>query len=145
MIKKNLFFLLFLSLAAMTFDSEVSAQTKQAPARLTCERGEKLLRDKKKAIVTLDHTRLKEIAVEQVSPKFPRSCRCLGIIRVSILIDAKGRVKCVNTSGGNPLLRASAMQAAKKWTFNPVMTDGKAISARGELVFEFSSDGQVTY
>lgn len=145
MTKKILSFLLFLFMIAVTFSSKIPAQTKQSATRLSCERGEKLLRDEKKTIVTLDHNRLKEIAVEQVSPKFPHSCRCLGIIRVSILIDAKGRVKCVNTTVGNPLLRASAMQAAKKWTFNPVMIDGKVVSARGELVFEFSSDGQVTY
>lgn len=145
MLTKTPSFLILLLVIAVTVSGKILAQTNQASVRLTCERGEKMLRDEKKAIIILDHKHLKEIAVEQASPKFPRSCRCLGIIRVSILIDAKGRVKCVNTTEGHPLLRAVAMQAAKRWTFNPVIANGQAVSVRGELVFEFSADGQVTY
>lgn len=118
---------------------------KQSAARLSCERGEKLLRNEKNSIVTFSHKDLKGMTTDQVTPVFPPFCRCKGIIRVSVLIDTKGKVKCVNTVAGNPLLRASAMQAAKKRTFNPIISNGKAFTARGTLVFEFSSDGQVTY
>ena len=145
MTSNKLRFLLLVFVLGVAFSSQDLAQTKQSETRLPCERGEKLLRNEENAIVTLDHNQLKEIAVEQVAPKFPRSCRCLGIIKVKILIDAKGRVKCFNTTEGNPLLRASAMQAAKKWTFKPTTMNGKTVSVRGELSFEFSSDGQITY
>lgn len=175
MTRNKLFFLMFLLTAtAVVFSNYALTQTKQSPVPqncqrdenqnenraddttsltqtkspsipLVCERNEKLFRNEQNEIITLDHQQLKHIAVEQVSPKYPRSCRCLGIIKVAVLIDVKGKVKCVNTTEGNPLLRASAMQAAKKWKFEPVLSNDKSIAARGELVFEFSSDGQVTY
>lgn len=145
MIFTKTFTILFLFAAFTGNFGEILAQVKKPAVKLPCERGEKLLKNEKNEVIIRSHEELKKLVIKQITPEFPRSCRCQGIIRVSILIDRQGKVKCVSSNSGNPLLRAAAMQAAKQWTFKPTLSSEKAVSLRGVLIFEFSSDGQVFY
>lgn len=69
--------------------------------------------------------------------------RLEGQVLVEILVDEKGKVSCARVVSGHPLLVASAIDAAKDWTFRPVKQDGKKVSFYGHLSFHFST-GQIS-
>lgn len=113
--------------------------------RLPCERGRRLLRDDDKKVVVLDSEAMKERAVRRVAPKYPRTCRCEGAITVDVVVNEKGRVACVDVRAGNPLLRGLSIVAAKEWQFEPMLSEGKPVSFKGRLTFNFSLGGEVTF
>jgi TonB family protein len=59
---------------------------------------------------------------------------------VEILIDTDGVVRSAKVVSGHPLLRASAVQAARKWGFRPVKSKRRLVRAIGLLPIIFSWD-----
>ncbi len=76
-------------------------------------------------------------------PVFPKGCRCEGTINVKVLIDMDGNVIRTKTSSGNPLLQASAIQAARKAKFSPTLINGPRIFVKATLVYKFKPNGKV--
>ena len=91
--------------------------------------------------VTLSSYRVIRIAVHRVMPKMPSSCRCQGVIRVRLLIDANGVVECMEPGPGHVLLIYSALEALRQWRFEPVVRRGVPIRYVGELWVRFSTGG----
>jgi hypothetical protein len=67
--------------------------------------------------------------------------RISGIVKLDILVDREGKVACVRVISGHPLLLGVSLEAARKWTFRPMMQRGRPVSFFGHLDFEFSMDG----
>lgn len=84
-------------------------------------------------------------AVRRVAPRLQHPCRCQGTVMVRVLVDAEGRVASVSALSGHPLLRASAVVAAKQWAFNAPTKDGRPAAFTGLLAFTFKSHGEVTF
>ena len=84
-------------------------------------------------------------AVRRVAPKFPRACACQGTAVVRVLVSAEGEAECVGVLNGHPLLQASAAEAAKRWTFEPLTKGGRRVAFFGALAFNFRSHGEVTF
>ena len=84
-------------------------------------------------------------AVCRVRPKFPRSCACQGTVVARVLVSPEGKVECVGTLNGHPLLQASAAEAARRWTFDPLTKGGRRGAFLGALAFNFHSHGKVTF
>jgi outer membrane biosynthesis protein TonB len=79
-------------------------------------------------------------------PDFPKSCRCAGIVKVEVIIDVfSGKVINARTLSGNPLLRISALNSAKKALFSPSMINDVPIFIKGLLIYNFSSSGEVQF
>jgi outer membrane biosynthesis protein TonB len=79
-------------------------------------------------------------------PIFPQNCRCRGKINVSVLIDApSGKVVDAKTFSGHPLLRISAVEAARQARFSPLIYTGKPMIVKGILVYNFNSNGTVKF
>lgn len=81
-------------------------------------------------------------------PIFPKDCRCEGVITVRILMDvSNGKVVAANAFSGNPLLRASAITAAKsaRFPFAIIDGDGKPVYVKAALVYKFKSDGTIEF
>jgi TonB family protein len=57
--------------------------------------------------------------IASVEPNYPETFYIGGVVRLEIIIAAKGNVERVTLLGGNPILRQSAMVAAKKWRYTP--------------------------
>ena len=70
------------------------------------------------------------VAVEQVQPEYPELARRMGMegrVVVEALVSPLGRVKEVRVqSTDNPMLNAAALDAVRRWTFEP------AIDSNGE-------------
>ena len=71
--------------------------------------------------------------VAPVYPQLAREMKLMGAVRLEIQITAGGSVKNVKALGGHPVLVQSAMEAVRKWRFEPGPADTTQI-----LEFKFS-------
>jgi TonB family protein len=61
-------------------------------------------------------------AKNRVAPAYPELAKKMaitGIVKVETVIDSAGVVKSAKAVGGHPLLIPAAVDAAKKWRFEP--------------------------
>ena len=79
-------------------------------------------------------------------PEFPKSCRCAGNVVVQIIYDQNGKVTKARAVSGNPLLRISAVKSAQKaWFSPPLVETDYQFYVKGLLVYNFSSDGKISF
>jgi TonB family protein len=60
--------------------------------------------------------------VTRVQPEYPLDCRRAnigGLVRLNIVVSARGTVDRVEVVGGNPILAESASRAVKQWKYAP--------------------------
>jgi TonB family protein len=76
-------------------------------------------------------------ATRAVYPLDAQSQGIQGQVVVKILISETGDVKSAEVLSGDPLLRKSAIDAAKKWKFKPYITNGKPVKVMAQLPFDF--------
>jgi len=77
--------------------------------------------------------------LKRVTPGYPtaaRSTNVTGTVRVFAIVDENGKVWVTN-SEGPMILRKSAEEAARAWTFPPSTFGGKPVRIAGYLDFEF--------
>lgn len=77
----------------------------------------------------------KAVPVDVVEPEYPPQCRRLGIegtVRVKVLVGSDGRPRDVtlDRSSGEPRLDQAALDAVRRWRFEPARRDGQAVQAR---------------
>lgn len=75
-------------------------------------------------------------------PEYPpaaRAVRASGAVNVEVMIDTDGNVIEAKAVSGHPLLRQSAVSAARSAKFAPTMLAGKPVKVKGVLVFSFSA------
>jgi TonB family protein len=68
-----------------------------------------------------------------------RAANATGSVMVQITIDEEGNVVSANAVTGHPLLRASAVTAAREAKFSPTKLNGQAVKVTGVLQYTFSS------
>jgi TonB family protein len=71
-------------------------------------------------------------------PALMRQAHIQGTVLVSIYVDRQGKVACVDLIHGHPLMAAASMDAAKQWTFRPMLPRVRPVSFFGHLAFTFS-------
>lgn len=60
--------------------------------------------------------------VERVAPAYPALARNMaleGVVKVDALVTAEGSVKTVEIKGGHPVLVQAAMNAVRRWRWEP--------------------------
>lgn len=75
---------------------------------------------------------------DAVYPPLARSAKVTGAVVVEITVDERGDVISANAVSGHPLLRDSAIAAARKWKFNPKMVSGVPAKTVGTITFNFN-------
>lgn len=66
-----------------------------------------------------------------------------GTIYVRVMIDARGNVRDAKVSrGGNPALEWAAIDAAKRWRFQPALRNGIPVESEVEIPFRFSESAR---
>lgn len=63
-------------------------------------------------------------------------------IVVDVFIDPEGIVKCSRVEKGHPILRSSALEAVRKWTFRQYKVKGKPVGIWGQIVFKFNPESR---
>lgn len=74
-------------------------------------------------------------AKSKVAPTYPELARRMnitGTVRVLVVVSASGTLKDTKVVGGNPLLVNAAMDALKKWKFEPADSESS-----GTVEFKF--------
>jgi len=71
-------------------------------------------------------------------PPLARSAKVTGAVVVEITVDERGDVVSANAVSGHPLLKDSAVAAARKWKFTPKMVGGVAVKTVGTITFNFN-------
>jgi protein TonB len=80
-------------------------------------------------------------AISKIQPPYPpiaRAARAAGAVQIQVTISEEGRVIEAAVIGGHPLLRDAALQAAKRWTFQPTELSGVPVKVQGILTFNFT-------
>jgi len=70
-------------------------------------------------------------------PAIAKQAQASGSVTVQITIDEEGNVIAANAVAGHPLLRASALEAARLAKFSPTKMNGEAVKVSGMLVYNF--------
>jgi protein TonB len=83
--------------------------------------------------------KVKKCATPQY-PSLGRSVHVQGSVVVEVEIDVDGKVVSAIAISGPPLLRASAVAAARQWEFEQDIVSGKPVATRDILTFRFSLD-----
>lgn len=85
------------------------------------------------------------VPTHQTVPALPTSLRGAiwkaTVVDVNVSVDATGNVvkaEAVQKAGLNPLLRDAAVQAARRWKFQPAQFDGHAVPANIVVQFNFA-------
>jgi TonB family protein len=79
-------------------------------------------------------------AISLPRPPYPpaaRAVRASGAVSVQVLIDENGRVISASAVSGHPLLRASAVSAARGARFTPTILSGQAVKVSGVITYNF--------
>jgi protein TonB len=78
--------------------------------------------------------------IRQVPAAYPaiaRSTQVEGVVEVQVIVDEQGNVVAADVLSGHPLLRKSAVEAARQWKFRPTMLNDQSIKISGVLKFTF--------
>ncbi len=62
----------------------------------------------------------------RVYPAYPdiaRKMALTGVVRIEVTISAAGQIKETKVIGGHPILVTAAVDAVKKWKFDPASSD----------------------
>ena len=69
------------------------------------------------------------LAVGKPAPAYPKRARAAGVsgtVTVRVRVDEEGRVARTRVCSGHPLLRAAAVEAARKARFRPLRLGGRS-------------------
>src|SRR5262249_4833111 len=84
-------------------------------------------------------------AINKVNPVYPPSARKLnatGTVQVEVTISEAGLVIDARAISGHLALRSAAVEAARKWVFNPTIFNDTPVRIKGVLTFTFGPGAQ---
>jgi len=70
--------------------------------------------------------------VQPVYPDLARKMNITGTVKVEVVVSPNGTVKEAKVVGGHPVLATAALEAVKKWRFEPA-----AMESSGVVDFKF--------
>jgi TonB family protein len=82
-------------------------------------------------------------AIERYSPDYPKIARQAGVhgeVSVEVIVSPTGSVESARAISGHPLLASCAVEAARRWRFQPTLLNGVAVRVTGVITFVFKLD-----
>ena len=70
--------------------------------------------------------------VQPAYPELARKMNITGTVKVEVVVSPNGTVKEARVVGGHPVLANAALEAAKKWRFEPA-----SVESAGVIDFKF--------
>lgn len=65
--------------------------------------------------------------VQPAYPELARKMNLAGTVKIEVVVAPNGTVKDARVVGGHPVLANSALDAAKKWRFEPSSTESSGV------------------
>jgi TonB family protein len=92
---------------------------------------------------SVDHGAVTHEVLPQVPLKARSTITGKVNVKVKVAVDASGAVShaILVSRGPSPYFAEQALQAARKWTFEPPTVDGRALPSEWSLSFEFRKNG----
>jgi TonB family protein len=82
-------------------------------------------------------------AIVKINPDHPANIGAVPVffrsVAVVILVSEQGRVIQAKAISGHPTLRGAALEAARKWVFEPSTLNGQPVKVESVLTFVFSA------
>jgi TonB family protein len=79
--------------------------------------------------------------VDHVEPLKPsgldKGLNLRGTVALEIRFDASGKLACARAKSGHPIAIAAAMDAVRRWTFRPLMSNGAAKGGCGPITIKY--------
>jgi TonB family protein len=82
---------------------------------------------------TSDMVRRAKVKVAPVYPDLARKMNITGTVKIQVVVAPNGTVKDAKVVGGHPVLAGAALDAVKKWRFEPASVESSGVV---ELKFE---------
>lgn len=121
------------------FDSSFAARTAPSPPAVTSSQTADPIAGSSGAPISGGILNAKAISLPQ--PAYPQTgtaVKASGKVVVQVTVDESGKVISATAVSGHPLLRASAVGAARLARFTPTLLSGKPVKVNGTLEYEFS-------
>lgn len=65
--------------------------------------------------------------VQPIYPELARKMNISGTVKIEVVVAPNGTVKDARVVGGHPVLANAALDAAKKWRFEPASGDSSGV------------------
>ncbi|HEV2470826.1 MAG TPA: energy transducer TonB [Candidatus Sulfotelmatobacter sp.] len=65
--------------------------------------------------------------VDPIYPELARKMNITGTVKIEVVVAPNGTVKTARIVGGHPVLASAALDAAKKWRFDPAPAESTGI------------------
>lgn len=78
-----------------------------------------------------------------IYPYEAREKKIQGEVILKILISETGDVESAEVASGDPILGKSAIDAVKKWKFNPYIRNGKAVKVSTKVPIDFAFSDKI--
>lgn len=78
--------------------------------------------------------------LHRVNPEYSKEAKrkhLQGDVRIRVVIDKKGRVTKTHVESGNRLLAKAAIEAVRKWRYEPPLVNGAPVPSETEVEFHF--------
>ncbi len=101
------------------------------PQRIAVDKGKPL---------PVSSTVLQGKAIERIVPVYPELPKRIGLkgeVSVEVIISPEGRVESARVVNGHPMLISSALDAARRWRFEPTLLNGQPVRVTGVITFVF--------
>ena len=88
----------------------------------------------------ISSTVLQGKAIERAVPVYPelaKRIRLHGEVSTEVIISPEGRVESVRVVSGHPMFVPSAIDAARRWRFEPTILNGVPVRVTGVITFVF--------
>lgn len=86
---------------------------------------------------------LQGTATRRVEPAYPplaKAARVSGSVVVEVTVGEEGDVISARAISGHPLLKDSAVAAAREWSFEPTKLEGVPVKVIGTITFNYTVD-----
>ena len=81
--------------------------------------------------------------VDPVYPALAQQARIQGVVRLNLLISREGTVVNITVLSGHPLRTGAAIDAAKKWIYQPTLLNGAPVEVVTSASVPFNLDPAV--
>jgi protein TonB len=95
-------------------------------------------------IRTVSQSEAKELVNARKKPVFPQiaiMAHVKGTVTMNALVGKSGEVQGVKVLSGPPMEQQAAADAARAWSFKPLMVGARAVPYEVQLTFDFETTG----
>lgn len=79
--------------------------------------------------------------ISRINPIFPTMASAAGLhgrVELKVAIDKEGSVRNVEQVSGNSILGSAAVQAVRKWRYEPSQLDGRPVAVEKTIIIDFA-------